>query len=131
MVTDSISDLIVRLTNAGQVGKETLTMPYSNMSASILELLTKEGYIKGYSKKGKKVTKALEVSLMYKAGGAPRIAGVQRISRLSKRLYNKAKDIKPVKNGHGMLVLTTPKGILSDKMAKKDNVGGEPLFKIW
>jgi small subunit ribosomal protein S8 len=100
------------------------------MKESILDLLEKEGYVGAISKKGKKVHKSLEVGLVYDEYG-PRVKGVKRMSKLSKRMYGGVKDIKPVKQGHGMLVLSTPKGILSDTEAKKQKVGGELLFKVW
>jgi len=127
---DTIGDLIIRLKNASAVGKETVTMPYSKMKAAVLEVLEREGYVAGIAKKGKKVHKSIEVALAYDEYG-PRVKGVERVSKLSKRLYTKVKDIKPVKQGHGILLLTTPKGILTDEQARKENVGGEPLFKIW
>ncbi|HYC34455.1 MAG TPA: 30S ribosomal protein S8, partial [Candidatus Paceibacterota bacterium] len=83
-----------------------------------------------FSKKGKKVVKTLEVELMYEEG-KPRITDVERVSKFSRRVYQGAKDLKPVRNGYGIMVLTTPKGILSDKTARKEKVGGEALFKIW
>jgi small subunit ribosomal protein S8 len=127
---DSISDLIVRIKNAGDAGKDSLVLTHSKVNFAIASLLEKEGYIKSVSKKGKKITKFMEVELL-RQDGEPRIRGVERVSKLSRRMYGKAKEIKTVKHGLGMLVLSTPKGILSDKEAKKENVGGELLFKVW
>ncbi len=129
MAIDHISNLIISIKNAGAAGRESLAVPFSNMKEAVLVLLQKEGYIKSYEVKGKPA-KTLHIELLTVAG-EPRIQGVKRVSHLSMRMYTKVRDVRPVKHGHGMLVLTTPKGILSDKMAKKENVGGEPLFKIW
>lgn len=116
--------------NASLAGRESITLPYSKVKASIAECLKKEGYIVSLSKKTKKNFPVLEIELLYKEG-TPKINDVERISKLSRRVYFSVKDIKPIKNGFGMLVLSTPKGILSGKEAKKEMVGGEALFKLW
>lgn len=128
---DSISDLIIKIKNANIAGHETVTVPYSKMKESILVVLEKEGYVQGINKKGKKVGKFLEVGLVYEEDKSPKITGVTRVSKFSKRVYQKSKEIRPVRSHFGMLVLTTPKGILTDKQARKEKVGGEALFKIW
>ncbi len=130
MSTDLISDLIIQLKNAGEAGKDTLSIAHSDFKAAILELLQKSGYIASFTKRGKKVNKFLDVVLA-KKDGMPRINGVKRISHVSSRQYKGVADIRRVKQGHGMMVLTTPKGILSDKEAKAQSVGGEVLFEIW
>lgn len=127
---DSISDLIVRIKNASDVGKESFSITYSSLKEAILNLLEKEGYVKSFSKKGKKLQKTIEVELAYDEYG-PRVKGVERVSHLSKRIYSGAKDLKPVKQGHGLMVVTTPKGVMTNNEARKQNVGGELLFKIW
>lgn len=129
-MNDSISDMIIRIKNARDAQKDSLVIPYSKMKYAIANLLQKEGYIKSVAKKGKKITKFIELGLIYE-NGSPKISGVQRVSKFSKRVYQGAKDLKPVKHGYGMLVLTTSKGILTYSEAKKENVGGEVLFKIW
>ena len=116
--------------NASLAEKETVSFPYSKMKDAILECLKKEGYIKQFSKKIKKGFPVLEAELLY-ADKKPKITEVERISKQSKRVYFKMKDIYPIRNGFGLLVLSTPKGILSGKEAKKEQVGGEALFKIW
>ena len=128
---DSIADLIVKIKNANLAGHETVTVPYSAMKSSILEVLEKEGFVSGISKKGKKINKFIEVGLLYEEDKSPKISGVARVSKQSKRIYHKAKDIRPVRSSFGLLVLTTPKGILTDKEARAQKVGGEALFKIW
>ncbi len=127
---DSIADLIVRIKNGSDAEKETITVSYSKMKASILEVLEKEGFVKSVAKRGKKIHKSIEVGLVYDEYG-PRVKGVERVSHLSKRVYGGAKDLRSVKQGHGVLVLTTPNGILTDSEARKQKVGGELLFKIW
>jgi len=131
MTTDSISDLIIRLKNASLARKDNLTISYSKLKASIAEVLVKEGYIKTASKKGKKVQKSLEIELAYTTEGKPVLNDVERVSKVSKRLYYGFSEIRPVRQGFGKLILSTPKGILTGDQARKEKVGGEPLFKIW
>jgi len=130
MVVDPVSNFLAKLKNASLAGKASISVPSSKFIESIAALLKQENFIKDFSKKGKKVVKTLEVELMYEEG-KPRITDVERVSKFSRRVYQGAKDLKPVRNGYGIMVLTTPKGILSDKTARKEKVGGEALFKIW
>lgn len=122
--------MIVRMKNAGDSKKESVVFPYSKLKLAILDVLFKEGYIESFGKKGKKIAKFIEVVLSYEDGQS-KISGVERVSKSSKRVYSKSKDVKKVKNGMGSLILSTPKGIMTDKQAKEAKVGGEALFKIW
>ena len=126
MVTDPISDLLVRLQNASRVGHASISLPYSQMKHSIAQILAKEGYVGDVSKKAYTLT----IVLRYQ-NGRPAIAGVKRISKPSRRMYMGVRDVKPVKRGHGLLLLSTPAGILSGKEARERQVGGEILFEIW
>lgn len=126
---DQIANMLIAIKNGGLVKKATVTLPSSKMKVAILELLKKEGYIKTYNvQEGVKPT--VEVVLEY-IKGSSRIHGVARVSKQSKRVYTGVKDITSFKYGHGMFVLSTPKGILSDKQARHEMVGGELLFTIW
>ena len=129
-MVDVISELIIKLKNANTAKKAMVSFPYSKMRESVLDALAKEGFVKAVTKKGKKVNKSIEAELVY-VDDQPRIQGVEQISKYSRRVYQGAKEIKRVQNGYGALILTTPKGILTDKEARKENVGGEALFKIW
>ena len=131
MVTDSIGDFIIRLKNAAAVGKKEVVVPYSNLRHAVAETLRKEGYLESVAKQGKKAKKLLEVELAYGKSGLPRLAGVKRISKPGRRVYESMRDLRPVKSGKGSLILSTPKGILTDRQARKERVGGETLFKIW
>jgi small subunit ribosomal protein S8 len=128
MVTDPIADFLVRLQNASKVNKESVTMPFSRMKLSIAEILEKEGYVSSVDKK--RANNMLSVALLYK-NGRPAITGARRISKPSRRMYMSIHDIKPVKRGYGLLVLSTPAGILTGKDAREKRVGGEALFEIW
>ena len=127
---DSISNMLIVMKNGSLAGKESVSFPYSKMKNAIAECLKKEGYVSNISKKVKKDQPLLEVGLSY-TGEQPKITEVERISKQSKRVYFGMKDIHKVRNGSGLLVLSTPKGILSGKEARKEQVGGEALFRIW
>lgn len=129
-MTDPIADFLVRLKNGSDVRREAISLPYSKLKNAIGETLLKTGFVRSVSKRAKKTGAALEVGLLYE-GGRPKIKGVERISKPSKRVYLGVKDIRKVKEGFGALVLSTPKGILTGKEARKEMVGGEALFKIW
>jgi small subunit ribosomal protein S8 len=130
VTTDPIADFLNRITTAGSAGKDTVLIPFSKMKMSIADILAKEGYIASVAKRGKKVKKYIEAELSY-LDREPRIQGVTRVSKPSRRMYVGVSDLRPVKNGRGMWVISTPKGIMTDKEARKEKVGGEALFKIW
>ncbi len=126
---DQIANMLIAIKNAGLVKKTTVTIPASKLKVAILELLKKEGYIKTYHlNDGVKAT--IEVVLSY-VKDAPRVNGVTRVSKQSKRIYKGVKEVGSFKYGHGMAVLSTPKGILTDQEARASPVGGELLFTIW
>lgn len=129
--TDPIADFLNRIKTAQAAKLSSVAAPLSNLKLSIAELLKKEGFVGKIEKHGKKTKKFLEVELLYRENGKPLVAGVSRISKPSRRLYLRASEIRPVKNGFGVIAISTPKGILTGGEAKKQNVGGEPLFKIW
>lgn len=127
---DPIADMLIRIKNGGIAGKEIVEIPFSAFKEAIAKVLFAEGYITSYAKKGKKVEKTLEVGIAYD-GKKPRVSDVQRMSKPSRRYYLKAPEINPVKNGYGLLVMSTPKGVMTGDDARKGQVGGEVLFKIW
>ena len=129
MVTDIIGDFIIRLKNANIAGKDVVSMYTSKTKVALADALTRAGYVTSFSKNS--TGKMLEVVLKYKADKSPKITGVQRISKPSRRIYQKTTDIKPFKSGFGATIISTPEGILSNKEAVKQKVGGEILFKIW
>mgnify|MGYP003431535126 CR=1 FL=1 len=126
---DQIANMLIAIKNGGLVKKSSVIIPSSKMKVAILELLKNEGYIKTYKVQGD-TKPTIEIVLEY-VKGSPRINGVTRVSKQSKRVYAGVSDITSFKYGHGMRVLSTPKGILSDKLARKEQVGGEVLFTIW
>lgn len=130
MVSDTIGDFIIRLKNAGAVGKKEVSIPYSKLRHAIADKLVAAGYIEKAEQKGKTVQKTLVVTLKYE-NGKHRITDVKRVSKPGRRLYTKVADIHRVKFGHGHMILSTPAGILTNEEARTANVGGEQLFIIW
>lgn len=127
---DQISNMIIMLKNASLANKEVVVFPASKLKEAICKCLEKEGYVGKVSRKVRKDHPVLEVELVY-TDKQPKIVEVERISKQSRRVYFHMKDIHSVKSGTGLLVLSTPKGILSGKQARKEQVGGEALFKVW
>jgi small subunit ribosomal protein S8 len=130
MVTDPISDLVIRLKNGSDAKKPSVSVVYSKFAANVAHALKKAGYVETVEAKGEKFDRTLEIGLRYFTAGV-RIHGVERISKPSRRVYQKSSDIRSYKSGFGSIILSTPKGILTDQEAKKLSVGGEALFKIW
>ena len=128
MVTDPIANLIIRIKNASDAKKALVCVPQSKLVENVAHALKKTGYLSSVQKN--KDTHELELGIVY-FNGSPRINGVERISKTSRRIYQKAHDIRVFRSGFGNIFLSTPKGILVDMDAKKLKVGGEVLFKIW
>ena len=130
MVTDPISDLIIRIKNAGPVKQAVVSLPYSKLKHAVADTLKKHGFVASVDVNGKGIGSTLEVGVAYD-GIKPRVTDVQRISKSSRRIYKGATEIGSVQNGYGALILSTSKGIMTDKEARKTKIGGEALFKIW
>ncbi len=128
---DQIANMLIAIKNAGLARKASTILPHSKMKMAILELLKTEGFIKTYNEVDVDGHKAIEVVIEYKDKITPRISGVERVSKLSRRVYKGTRDITQVKYGHGISVISTPKGILTNNQARKEMVGGEVLFTIW
>lgn len=131
MVTDHISDFIIRIKNAGSVGKETVDMPFSKMNHAIAKVLQAEQFIASVKEQGEGVKKKIVVELAYAENGAHKVHDVARVSKPGRRVYAGAKELQKFKKGHGRVILSTPKGILTGEKAKAELVGGEVLFTIW
>lgn len=129
-MTDPIGDMIIRIKNAAASKKASLSLPLSKKTLAVAQALERAGYLEVVPKKGKKVSKLVEVKLAY-VNNLPRFKEVRRVSSISKRIYQKIKNVAPVKSRFGNLIMSTPLGVLTDEEARKKNVGGEPLFQIW
>lgn len=130
-MNDPIGDFIIRIKNANAVKKESVSVPFSKIKLAISELLFNKGFVGKVSEKIKGKAKYLNIELLYTEDGKPIVSGTQRISKPSRRIYEKSKNIRPFKKGYGLSVFSTPKGIMADMDAKKENLGGEFLFNIW
>ena len=129
-IMDQIANMINMIKNANRAEHEVVVVSYSKIKQAIADCLHKEGYIGSVNKKTAKGFPVLELGLIY-VDGEPKVKGVERVSKSSCRIYKGVKDIRSFRNGYGSAILTTPKGILTDKQARKEMVGGEVLFKIW
>lgn len=130
-VNDPIGDMIARIKNAAQRRRSKVLSPASKMRERVLDVLRDEGYIRGYAvvqKPGE--FPQFEIELKY-FDGQPVIAEIARISKPGRRVYSSIKDLKPVKNGLGISILSTPKGVMSDSAARDANVGGEVLCRVY
>lgn len=129
MVTDRVGDFIIRLKNAGAIGKSTVTVPYSKHVEEIANKLKTLGYIANVGKSSQPYS--FEVTLAYDEQGRHKIHDVKRVSKPGRRLYVGTREAHNVKNGIGARLISTPKGILTDAEARKVRQGGENLFEIW
>ena len=120
-------DVVNRIKNAQRAGKPVFKVRYSNMDHAVLEVLRAYGFVRKAEVKGKSFKRIIEVD----ADAPNKVHGIRWLSTPSLRRYAGYEEIRPVKNGHGLLVLSTPKGILSGSQAKKQRVGGQLLFQIW
>ncbi len=124
------TDILVRIKNALMRKRERVKLPYSQLNLAILESLVKEGYLSSAQRKGRGVKRIIDVELKYDEE-RPQISGIKFWSRPSRKLYLGYKEIRRSKQGFGHYFLSTPKGILTDREAKRARVGGEVLFEIW
>jgi len=130
-MTDPIADMLNRIRNAQAVLKATVDVPFSDLKYEIAKILEKKGFVAKIEKKGKKTRRTIEITLKYDAN-QPVISGLKRISKPGQRIYKKAKEIKPVKGGYGVAVISTPKeGLVTDKEARKKKLGGEVICEVW
>ncbi len=130
-VNDPLSDLIARIKNAAMRKRSKVTTPASKLRQRVLDVLQDEGYIRGYAlveQPGE--FPVFEIELKY-FDGQPVIAEIARVSKPGRRVYSSIKDLKPIKNGLGISILSTPKGVMSDVAARDQNVGGEVLCRVY
>jgi len=127
---NSIIDLIIRIKNSYLAGQEVLVSPYSRFKEEVLKKLVELGFVKNYEIEGEKI-KSLIIKLVYNDKGQAALRGVKLFSRPSRRIYVSYKELKPVMSGIGYAIISTPKGLMTNKEAKKVKVGGELLFHIW
>ncbi len=129
-----IADMLIRIKNAYLVKEDRVSVPFSKIKLSIAQILKEHGYLTEVERRKHKSKKSeheyLDLSLRYGDNG-PAFNDVRIVSRPSRHLYAKAREMKPVHSGYGIAVVSTPKGIMTSREARKQNVGGEILFEIW
>lgn len=130
-ITDTIADLLTRVRNASSARHDTVDVPASNMKKAITRILLDEGYIKSFTVIEDGKQGIIRITLKYGAGKTPVITGLRRVSKPGLRIYTSCEDMPRVMKGLGIAILSTPSGVMTDKQAKKQNVGGEVLAFVW
>lgn len=130
-MTDPIADLLTHLRNAIRAGHEKAELPASREREAVVSLLTQEGYLAGYRAVEEGGRRKLVVRLRYDSEGEPVINGILRVSKPGRRVYRGATEIQPVLGGLGTAVVSTSRGLLTDRGAREQKLGGEVLFNIW
>ncbi|UCF94269.1 MAG: 30S ribosomal protein S8 [Desulfobacterales bacterium] len=130
-ISDPIADMLTRIRNAAKAKFNSVDIPGSRLKIEMAKILKEEGFVRNYKflKDGKQGV--LRIYLKYGAANAPVLYGLKRVSKPSRRVYLKSKDLKPLYSGMGISILSTSKGVMTDKNARKANVGGEVLCNIW
>lgn len=129
-MTDPIADMLTRIRNALSAGHKTVAIPGSKTKKNIAEILKREGFIDGYTFEDEGVHKSIAIQLRW-TGEQPAILGIQRVSKPGQRQYARCREIPKVRNGLGILIVSTPKGLMTDKSARREGVGGELVCSVW
>jgi len=129
-LTDPLGDMLTRIRNGQTARKDSVTTPASKLRARVLDVLVREGYIRGYSEEALGVHPGLRIELKY-FEGQPAIKHVARVSKPGRRVYSGSKELPIVRNGLGITIVSTPRGVLSDNEAREQNVGGEVLAEVF
>ena len=128
---DPVANMFSQIRNAQAVEKETVLVPFSNFKYGIAKILEKEKLVEKVDKKGKKTAKTIEIVLKYDKNKNPAISNIKKISKPGQRIYLGTKDIKKVRNGYGISIISTPKGLMVGDKASKEKLGGEIIAEIW
>ncbi|MBI2963488.1 MAG: 30S ribosomal protein S8 [Deltaproteobacteria bacterium] len=131
MMTDPIADLLTRIRNANRARKDWAEMPWSKLKEGIARVLVDEGFLREVAVAEKDGAKILRVALKYDEFRRPVLTGIRRVSRPSLRVYVGTREIPTIRKGLGVSVLSTPKGVVADRVARKEKVGGEVLCSVW
>ncbi len=130
-MTDPIADMLTRIRNANMVKHETVEVPASKLKVALAKVLKEEGYITDYEVKESGKFKVISITLKYDESGKSVITKLERISKPGLRSYSKSKNLQKVLGGMGIAIVSTPKGLLTDRKARKENVGGEVLCYVY
>lgn len=131
MTTDPISDMLTVIRNSLAVSKPAVNTPFSKLKFLIAKILEKEGFVELVEKKGRGTKRNIRIVLKYDETGRPAISGLKRISKPGQRIYLPLNKIRKVRGGYGIAIVSTSKGLLTDKEARKKQVGGEVICEIW
>ena len=129
MVADHIANFIISIKNASAARKRSVEATHTKLVEAIAAVLKKEGFIESFDVKGE-VKRRIVVTIRYNEDG-PAVSEAAKVSRFSRRVYRAAKDIRPMRQGYGLRILTTPKGVMTDREARRNNIGGEVLCEVW
>ena len=129
-MTDPLGDMLTRIRNGQQARKDSVVSPASKLRVRVLDVLQREGYIRGYSEEPMGPAKGLRIELKY-FEGQPAIRHLSRISKPGRRVYSGSQELPRVRNGLGITIVSTPRGVLSDAEARDQNVGGEVLAEVF
>ena len=130
-ITDAIADMLTRIRNANSAKHDTVEIPASNMKKAIAKILLEEGYIKGYTVVDDGKQGVIKMTLKYGPNKSQVIMGLRRVSKPGLRIYTSCEDMPKVMRGIGTAIISTPKGVMTDRKARKENVGGEVLAFVW
>ena len=130
-ITDTIADLLTRIRNASTAKHETVDVPASNMKKAIVQILVDEGYIKSFTVIEDGKQGVIKVTLKYTDSKTPVITGLRRVSKPGLRIYSDVENMPKVMKGLGIAIISTSKGVMTDRQARKEHVGGEVLAYIW
>jgi small subunit ribosomal protein S8 len=130
-MADKIADMLTQIRNAQILSHPRIEIPFSNLKYEIVKMLQREGFVEDIKKKGKEPDKIILIELKYSADGVPAISGLSRISKSSRKVYKPAKKIDRVRGEYGIYIVSTSKGLKTDKEARKENLGGEIICEIW
>ena len=131
MMTDPIADFLTRIRNANRARKDWTDIPWSKLKEAIAHVLVAEGFLREAVVNEEDGRKVLRITLKYDRFRRPVMSGIRRVSRPSLRVYVGGREIPMIRKGLGLSVLSTPKGVLADRVARKENVGGEVLCSVW
>ena len=129
-MTDPISDMLTRIRNAQAVKHQTVIVPFSKLKFSLAKILEKQGVIGKVTSQGRKIRKAIEIELKYNQDG-PIAKTLKRISKPGRRIYIKRNELHPIRQGYGLIVISTPQGLMTNEQAKKKGLGGEVICEVW
>lgn len=131
MMTDPIADMLTRIRNAVAIERPLVEMPVSKVKRGVAEVLKREGYIWDWSEQDHKPVKTLRIDLKYGPNGERVIRHIKRVSKPGRRVYSRARELRPILQGLGISVVSTSRGVISDREARQRNLGGEVLCEVW